>query len=366
MQFAMLDDKRIKPGRHLYKRFLKCKKLQCELCDSEVVAMCGNKKIWHFRHKDSDECDSFYEPITDFHLWWQGLLPEEQREVRIGKHRADGVLKESSVILTPYEPLYSGLVWNKYQKHRISLTVSIRDNSANGMVMEVQHSVLDAEQIANREEFYKNMFWIIDASNFDFTRYGYLFYATHPDTRGNNGWFRSNKTYFPSWIWGIRKPCYLDTGHSERLIEIVFEDDGGCWIRFISKEYLIAFIQGRKRNRIYKLWGDSAKPIISKYFIKGIFEKTYPVKLFSPVVVPSRNIKGVVVKMNLYNELEDEDNITKILAWPMDEVKRKDIKHYELPHELLIHQKAFCTKQSTIFLGNRQRKQTCKIPERRF
>jgi hypothetical protein len=117
MQYAKLGNERVLPIKGI--------RAVCPQCNGEVLSKCGSIKIHHWAHVIKD-CDSWAEPITDWHIGWQSLVPEENREVTVGCHRAD-----------------------------------IKLNS--GLVVEVQHSSISSEMIAERESFYKNMFWIFDA-----------------------------------------------------------------------------------------------------------------------------------------------------------------------------------------------------------
>lgn len=66
---------------------------QCPVCKSEVVGKKGEIKKKHWAHHRNKDCDSWYEPLTEWHLKWQNYFPEENREVIISEnvksHRAD-------------------------------------------------------------------------------------------------------------------------------------------------------------------------------------------------------------------------------------------------------------------------------------
>lgn len=109
---------------------------KCRDCHSLVIGRKGSFKIKHWYHKTKNDCDSWYEPITEWHLKWQNLFPEEFREVVIKNngnekfHRADIRLK-------------------------------------NGLVIEVQNSPINIDEISERENFYgkKNMIWILNGKS---------------------------------------------------------------------------------------------------------------------------------------------------------------------------------------------------------
>lgn len=104
----------------------------CPCCNSDLVQKRGVKKVWHYAHKSLKECDSFYEPMTEWHRDWQDMFPEACRELVVkddsGWHRAD-VIVENTVI-------------------------------------EFQHSYLTADKIEKRTKFYKDkgydVLWVVD------------------------------------------------------------------------------------------------------------------------------------------------------------------------------------------------------------
>jgi len=79
----------------------------------------------HWAHKAGD-CDPWYEPETGRHREWKERFPVECREVSMGPHRAD---------------------------------VRMR----NGLILELQHSSISSEEIEDRERFYGDMIWLLDA-----------------------------------------------------------------------------------------------------------------------------------------------------------------------------------------------------------
>jgi hypothetical protein len=120
MQYAILNGDRAIPAKGL--------RASCPQCGGEVVAKCGSIVVHHWAHLAAD-CDPWSEPMTDWHIGWQSLVPSENREVTVGAHRAD---------------------------------IKLND----GLVVEIQHSPISAEEIREREKFYKNMIWIFDARDF--------------------------------------------------------------------------------------------------------------------------------------------------------------------------------------------------------
>lgn len=99
----------------------------CPICKEEVIAKCGIIKIWHWSHKQGTDCDTWSEPETEWHINWKSLFPKECREYVIAPHRAD-----------------------VFYMNR---------------VIEFQHSAISPEELNARENFYKNMLWVVDISS---------------------------------------------------------------------------------------------------------------------------------------------------------------------------------------------------------
>jgi competence CoiA-like predicted nuclease len=135
----------------------------CPLCNEEVISKCGEIKVWHWSHKADFDCDSFGEPETEWHINWKNNFPKEQQEVIIGKHRADIKTK-------------------------------------NGIVIELQNSSLSTIKIKEREEFYKNMIWLLNGKKL----------ANNLDLRKNKDIITFRWKHPPKSWWYSKKPIYID------------------------------------------------------------------------------------------------------------------------------------------------------------
>jgi len=101
----------------------------CPTCSAPVISKCGSIMSWHWAHARGEDCDTWSEPMSAWHLSWQAHAPAERREVILGRHRADIV-------------------------------------ATDGSVVEVQRSAIGADEIREREAFYAffgAMTWIFDA-----------------------------------------------------------------------------------------------------------------------------------------------------------------------------------------------------------
>ena len=102
----------------------------CQCCGSALIAKCGTQKVWHWAHESKQFCDKWWEPETNWHRDWKNLFPEELQEVI--QTAPDG------------------------EKHIADVKLP------SGTVIEFQHSSISDSERRSREEFYKDMFWIVD------------------------------------------------------------------------------------------------------------------------------------------------------------------------------------------------------------
>jgi len=110
------------------KAFKGAKGFKCPYCGADVIPKCGQEVIHHWAHASTEDCDTWSEGETDWHLNWKAYFPESWQEVTMGEnneHRAD--------IKRP-----------------------------DGLVIEVQHSPITSTDAEEREVFYKNVIWIFD------------------------------------------------------------------------------------------------------------------------------------------------------------------------------------------------------------
>jgi competence protein CoiA len=105
----------------------------CPLCIGEVIAKCGTHRVAHWAHRGIRDCDSWAENETEWHRAWKNNFPVECQEFI----QHDG---------------QSG------EKHIADV------RTTHGLVIEFQHSHLDAKKRDARERFYGNMVWVVDGT----------------------------------------------------------------------------------------------------------------------------------------------------------------------------------------------------------
>jgi len=105
----------------------------CQSCGAEMIAKCGEFKINHWAHKRNGQCDAWWETETEWHREWKGNFPSEWQEV--------------------------------IQFDRFTNEKHIADvRTDKGLIIEFQHSHINPVERRHREDFYKNMIWIVDGT----------------------------------------------------------------------------------------------------------------------------------------------------------------------------------------------------------
>ena len=87
MKFAVVEGERreeAQPGRSG----------KCPVCGAEVIAKCGEVKVWHWAHRGRRTCDPWWEHETKWHRDWKNQFPRDwqekiQRSENGEKHIAD-------------------------------------------------------------------------------------------------------------------------------------------------------------------------------------------------------------------------------------------------------------------------------------
>jgi hypothetical protein len=135
---------------------LKGAKGTCPICGSELIPKCGEVKVHHWAHKEERNCDPWWEPETEWHRSWKNNFAIEWQENILTDERTG-------------------------EKHIADV------RTIHGLVIEFQHSHIDQQERTSRENFYKNMVWVVDGARLkeDYHRFvkgkKYILNAHKPD-----------------------------------------------------------------------------------------------------------------------------------------------------------------------------------------
>ena len=108
----------------------------CILCGQETISKCGPIKVHHWAHKSLKNCDPWWENETEWHRKWKNYFPKGWQEI-IHHDEVSG------------------------EKHIADVKTS------KGIVIEFQNSPISVDELNSREEFYKNMIWIVNGAKFE-------------------------------------------------------------------------------------------------------------------------------------------------------------------------------------------------------
>jgi competence CoiA-like predicted nuclease len=105
----------------------------CQLCNATLIAKCGDIYTWHWQHNNDGNCDAWKEHETEWHRQWKAKFPIDNQEV---------ILEENG------------------EKHIADVLTN------NNLVIEFQNSSISTGTIIEREDFYKDMIWVVNAIDF--------------------------------------------------------------------------------------------------------------------------------------------------------------------------------------------------------
>lgn len=130
MKFALLNNERIEPQKGI-------KNAICPVCKEPVEACCGPVRIHYWRHKQNHKqhCDPWWENETEWHRQWKDNFPKECQEIIMHDEKTG-------------------------EKHVADV------KTKTGIVLEFHHSSMNEDEQDSREQFYKNMIWVVDARQY--------------------------------------------------------------------------------------------------------------------------------------------------------------------------------------------------------
>ena len=122
MKFAVVDGERREAQRGLSGT--------CPLYGHAMIAKCGEHRVHHWAHRANCACDHWWEPETKWHRDWKDQFPEDRQEII---HQSEDGEKHIADVKTE-----------------------------SGVVLEFQHSPLPRDEREARENFYRNMVWVVN------------------------------------------------------------------------------------------------------------------------------------------------------------------------------------------------------------
>ncbi len=127
MQYAIVEGEKRKP--------FKGGKGLCPQCGASLIAHFGEIEPPHWQHVQKVDCIPWYEPKTEWHIAWQNRFPKAWKEFSV-KNQITG------------------------EEHFADVRTD------KGIVIEFQNSPITPFIIRQRETFYGNMVWVVNANTF--------------------------------------------------------------------------------------------------------------------------------------------------------------------------------------------------------
>lgn len=268
MKYALLNNKRIEPQKGI-------KDAICPCCGELVIPKCGDIKIHHWAHKSKENCDPWWENETEWHRQWKDNFHKECQEI---------VMHDETT----------------GEKHVADI------KTQTGIVLEFQHSPISPEEQYSREQFYKNMIWIVDARKYYERFKKYLYLLEH--CKNNKSYFYMHIDYYEEHINCFPKrwlessvPVVLDYGIYDSTDDDYSKQKKWLWCIFPEK-----YTDDNKYNFSKKICGLYLK---KENFINAVSNS----KTFYPNIVISEleQLKVQYEKEKLEQEKKSQEEIRK-------------------------------------------------------
>ena len=237
MFFAIVgNDKHHRPEKGL--------KGKCPFCEEEVVAKCGQIKTHHWAHLANSNCQ-YKENKGEWHRQWQEKFDDNWQEIlMINQENGE---KNIADIKTP-----------------------------SGLVIEFQHSHIEIAEREAREKFYKNMVWVVDATQSKIMqKYFNQKLEGKQDIEGFNidnfeydkfkTWHRSQVPVFYD-LYGLEDST--EKTELQKYLYCVFPQDYTCYgcryVLSIERNVFIKLVKDEKLNELLKIKIEKIKEIQQK------------------------------------------------------------------------------------------------------
>jgi len=203
----------------------------CPGCSQPMVAKCGTRRVHHWAHRGSKPCDDWWEPETEWHRAWKNNFPIEWQEVFLPDEQTGE--KHIADVRTP-----------------------------DGIVIEFQHSNIGEKERTSRENFYKEMIWVVDGTRLkkDFSRFvraehyfrpGYksgIFYVAFPEKCFPLEWVKSSVPIIFDFLG--KNPAFEECEVRQQLYCLLPLKMGSCFV--VAEMSRKAFIDSISMN----VWTD--------------------------------------------------------------------------------------------------------------
>lgn len=254
MKYAMVNDARSEAKKGLSGL--------CPNCGNPMVPKCGDKKIHHWSHKGKLECDPWRENETEWHRAWKGHFHKDNQEV-IHRDELTG------------------------EKH-------IADVKTNdGIIIEFQHSPIKPEERKSRNDFYKNIIWVVDGKRLIKDETNFAKAYNSGISIGNVKKTNTNdSTLLKDWS-NTRVPVFLDFGHPILWLLIpIISNEATVFIFPINKNEFLEIFNDLNQQKKKVFWS------LLNNFILSAKGPNLPRTLLIPT--PRRNFARRMPRIDYY------------------------------------------------------------------
>ncbi len=174
MKYANLNNERIEPQKEISDAV-------CPVCGEIVIPKCGKIRMHHWAHKTKQNCDPWWESETEWHRRWKDCFPKECQEIVMYDNETG-------------------------EKHVADV------KTKTGFVIEFQHSAMKREEQVSRENFYRNMVWVVDAREYYETFKEHIDVLKKSENHKRYFYFRDFNSCFPQRWLESSVPVIFDFG----------------------------------------------------------------------------------------------------------------------------------------------------------
>ena len=196
----------------------------CPNCKSPMIPKCGAKIIHHWAHKGKLECDHWWEPETQWHRDWKGYFPKEWQEV------------------VHQDPITG-------ERHIADVKTSL------GIILEFQHSPIKPEERKSRNEFYKNIVWVVDGKRLNNDEANFeKAYNSGTSIAHVRKFFVNESSLLNKWT-GLNVPVFFDFGQQILWMLIpIISDDITAYVLPIKKEDFLVMFRDETLGKVNSFW----------------------------------------------------------------------------------------------------------------
>lgn len=227
----------------------------CPACGNQMLAKCGEVRIWHWAHQGNRMCDPWWENETEWHRVWKGHFPVNWQEVV--QHSESG------------------------ERHIADVKTD------RGWVIEFQHSHIKPEERLSRDTFYSKLVWVVDGSRRKRDKMQLLHAWEQGTSVGANPRLRrtppAKSVLLREWS-GSPAPIFFDFGE-ETLWWLLKSTDAAVYVTPFPRNQLIMILRGGETRGAldFDAFTKEINKLVTDY---EAYLRSQPVRQSTPIPLP--------------------------------------------------------------------------------